>query len=236
MKSWIVILSLLFPFFVAAQYPSFTREYWESEEELARGKIVRGAALGATGVVLIWPTAVMISRAKENPHKYLPLSVLFGAASMGAMGHGFASIGYGRKQLERASHWVEQYDLNPDSTDLNGQRSDYLHYEEKSALKMTLFGSYTTSIAALMITNGIIQSTRSESSVSADDISVWPYYAVGGALLPMGIRAIVRSRKRDGELEELKTDALSLGSRFTPFVTLSPQGDALFGAFYTRKF
>lgn len=219
-----------------AEYPEFSKEYWQDQEESARGKITRGAALGVTGAILIWPTAVMISRAKDNPHKYVPLSILFGAASLGAMGHGFASVGYGKKQRSTASHWVDQYNSSG-SPDVTEMQADYIHDQQKSALKMTLFGSYATSIATMMLTNGIIQSTRSEGDIAEDDISIWPYYAVGGALLPMGIMGIVNSRQRSSDLDELETNhSISARSQFTPFVTLSPQGDAVFGAYYSLRF
>lgn len=181
------IISILFSFtttMAQEQYPTFSQEYWKNEQDIAQGKIVRGAALGVTGLVLIWPTAVMISRSKENPSKYIPLSLVLGAASLGAMGHGFSSIGHGIKQKETATYWVEMYSTNPDSVDIAEQQEDYLYEQQVSASKSTIFGIYTATIATTLLTNGIIQSTRSDEDVAANDIHIWPYYAVGGTLLP----------------------------------------------------
>lgn len=235
MKQSLICILLMLTLVTSAEYPAFSKAFWEGERELAQGKITRGAALGVTGAVLIWPTAVMISRARENPHKYVPLSVLFGTASLGAMGHGFASIGSGKRELATAERWINEYAHHPHSVDRNEEQSDWLSYQEKSAAKITVFGAYTVSIAGMMITNGIIQSARSDGEIEGDDISVWPYFAVGGALLPMGISSIVKSRKRSDELSELRIASVASRSQFIPFAAPAP-GEMIFGAVYTLRF
>ena len=222
-----------------AEYPSFNQSYWESEQDIAQGKINRGAGLGIAGVLLLWPTAVMISRSKENPHKYVPLSIVFGAASIGAMAHGFSSISSGKEQKANASAWVQSYTDTPDSVTLEEQQEDYIAYAQESAQKTTVFGIYSASIATILLTNGIIQSSRNDADVASDDITTWPYYASGGALLSMGVLAVVKSRKSSSELDNLKstsTPTLLTRSQFIPFVSVSPKGEAVFGAYYSTSF
>ena len=233
----ILLVLLLIPTLAQEHYPTFSKEYWENEQEVAQGKIARGAGLAIAGAVLLWPTSVMISKAKDNPHKYVPLSIVFGAASLGALGHGISSMSGGKKEKATADYWVDQYTINPDSTDISKQQNDYIDQAQTSALKTTLFGVYSTSVAAVLLTNGIIQSSRTDTDVASDDITVWPYYAIGGTLLPMGIMAIVKSRKSNNDLEHLATtNSLTSRSQFLPFVTVSLKGDMIYGAVYSLRF
>jgi hypothetical protein len=236
--SIVILISLLISFSNAQEeYPSFSKEYWENEVEVAQGKIVRGAALGIAGAILIWPTVVMISKAEDNPHKYIPLSIVFGAASIGAIGHGFSSVANGKKERSLASDWVEKYSNSSDSIDNSKEENDYIDYQKKSAMKTTIFGAYTISIAATLLTNGIIQSSRSDEEISSDNIHILPYYIIGGTLLPMGIFSIVKSRRKDSELDELKTTTnISSRSQFIPYVTFTLEGKPLYGAFYRMTF
>jgi len=244
MKTKISIVTLLIflsIWHISAQesFPSFNKEYWESEQASAQGKITRGAALGIAGALLLWPTAITISRSRDNPQKYLPLSIILGATSIGAMAHGFSSIHEGKKEREQAQQWIDTYTTSPDSVNREQEQRDYLATQQLSAQKTTVFGVYATTIATALLTSGIIQSTQGESFQRAKDIHPWPYYTIGGALLPMGIAAIVSSRKKAHSLSDLEQSlppVSSINSQWIPFVTLGNSGELVFGAVYSLHF
>lgn len=243
MKNRSAVLIIIFVLFTIGsaqeEYPNFSKEYWQNEQELAQGKMTRGAALGISGLILIWPTAILISRSKDNPRKYIPISIAMGAASIGAMAHGFASIRHGKKQKATATEWVEQYTNNPGSVDRSAEQDDYINAQLQSAHKTTIFGAYTVSIATLLLTNGIIQSTRSDEDVTTDDITIWPYYAAGGVLISTGIWSIIKSQKKKVSIDELaatSTTSSTAKPQFIPFVTITPKGKPMFGAFYSMNF
>lgn len=193
----------------AEMYPRFERDYWVSEQDLAKGKMQRGVGLGMLGLVSLWPTSVLIARAADNPQKYFALSAVFGISTIGATLHGFGSVGFGKKQLDAATQFVRAYD-SKDSTgvssvDNEAEREEYLAATRKTSKKVLLFGAFLATQGAILLTNAIWQSVRKRGGEEMGDIKIWPYYLVGGLLLPGGVALIVKSKHKLNGLDTLAT-------------------------------
>ncbi|MBN1577266.1 MAG: hypothetical protein JW913_11980 [Chitinispirillaceae bacterium] len=239
-KFGIIGIALIFlPFSLRAreQYPDFDREYWVNEQALAKGKMSRGAGLGVLGLVSIWPATVMITRAKENPRKYAALGAVFGLSTLGATLHGFGSVGFGKKQKDAAASFIGDYDIDPDSVNIDEQRSEYLHGRRKTARKVILFGSYLTTISTILLTNGIVQSIRKGRGAEMNGIRVWPYYMAGGLLLTAGVRISVKSKRKLDDLDALgATASVPLQAGIVPFYYITENGRSVFGVSFMNSF
>ncbi|MBN2716200.1 MAG: hypothetical protein JXX14_10125 [Deltaproteobacteria bacterium] len=239
MTGW-VLLVCLFPLAAHAteSYPDFNRDYWVTQQDLAKGKMQRGAGLGVLGIVAIWPTTVMIAKAKDNPHRYIALSGVFGAAAIGAMLHGFGSVGFGKKQKDRATSFIEQYDRADAGVSLESQQTSYLRDTRKSTLKVMRFGVYLTGIAAILLSNAVVQSVRRHNGKDMDGIRIWPYYLAGSLLAAAGVGITIRSKKKGDDLNALENSSLPVagGNGIFPFYVTTPDGGAAFGMSLSSSF
>lgn len=215
--SAVMLFSVALP---AAEYPPFDQKYWEDEEGKARGKILRGAVLGATGLVTAAPTAVLAVKAAENPEQYLAYSAAVGIAALGMTLHGFFSIGFGARQRDKAAGYVELYKQNSAEVNQKEERADFLRTQKKSTGKMILFGIVLDVQAAVLLANGIVLSVRKSNNTLSDGVTIWPTYLTGGLLLLGGTAfAVLRGRKY--------LDLVDLGRRTAPVgeVSFAPMVD-----------
>ncbi|MBN2341623.1 MAG: hypothetical protein JXR45_09045 [Deltaproteobacteria bacterium] len=221
----------------AESYPVFDRDYWVHEQELAQGKINRGLGLGVVGLGLIWPTSVIISKTTQNPQKYWALSTVFAMASIGATLHGFGSVGFGRQQKNTAGEFVAAYDADPQTVDISSEQSDYLHAKRKTNRKTMVFGGYLSTVGAVLLSNGIVQSVRKHRGAQMDDIRVWPYYLAGGLLIPLGVAIMVRSQKKLRDLDALEASTPPAQTTvIAPFVQSSLNGSPVWGVSFSSHF
>ena len=241
MKRFIILLFLvsLLPSMAMAgeSYPTFDRDYWVKQQDLAQGKIHRGAGLGILGLVSIWPTSLMIAKATKDPPKYLALSGLFVAGTLGALFHGFGSVGFGKDQKDTATSYVKQYDVNTGVVDVAAQQKTYLDDKRKSTKKVRLFGVYLSGLGTMLLTNGVVQSVRKHQGKDVSDIHIWPYYVAGGLLMAGGVAIFIRAHKRLSDLTDLENSTPSpVTGGVTPLLGLSPNGDAVLGVSFGSSF
>ena len=252
MRKWIFIiftvLTLFGPGGVSAgeNYPSFDREYWVTQQSLAKGKIKRGAGLGVLGVVSIWPTSMMIARAAKEPVRYWAPAAIFGMGTVGAILHGFGSVGYGKKQRDTARSFVSQYDAQGDAVDVASQQQVYLHDTRKTATKTMLFGIYLSAMSAVLLSNGVTQTVRNHRGADLDGVRIWPYYLGGSLLAAAGTGIILLSKKKLDQLDTLEQSSEQFSEQsseqsleqssvalsdhgLAPLVIVEPNGDAVLG-------
>ncbi|MBN2525628.1 MAG: hypothetical protein JXR76_04480 [Deltaproteobacteria bacterium] len=201
-----LVFMLLFPATLSATetYPAFSRDYWQEQHSLATGKMRRGAGLAALGLISIWPTSLMISKAVDNPQKYTALSAVFAMATLGASLHGFGSVGFGKKERDAATSFMDAYDANPANVDLDAQKSEFVRDKQKSTRKILIFGSYLATLSTVLLSNAIYQTVRKQRDADMAGIRIWPYYLAGGLLLAAGGGIIIRSKMKLDDLALLK--------------------------------
>lgn len=229
--TWLVVVFFC-PILLHAQesYPDFDREYWVQQQDLADGKIKRGAGLGVLGLVAVWPASMMIVRAKERPQKYFALSTVFCLSTLGAILHGFGSVGYGGKQRDAAAGFVGEYDFNPGSVSIDAQQSEVLHSQRKTARKVMLFGGFLAAEALVLLTNGGVQSVRKGRGEDMKDIRIWPYYLSGGLLLAAGIGIVIKSKRTLDDVKSLEhSTTIPTQAGISPFYGTTENGNSIFG-------
>ena len=176
-------------------YPEFNQNYWEQEQLKARGKIMRGAVLGPTGLAVAAPTIILAIEAMDNPEQYMAYSIATGIAALGMTFHGFFSIASGIRGQNKSAYFVGHYKNNPPSVPAEEERDYYIRMQKKSAGKMVLFGMVLDVQATVLLANGIVLSVRKNNDELSGDIVIWPSYLIGSFLLAGGT-ALAFSRAR----------------------------------------
>ncbi len=212
-------------------YPEFNRKYWADAQSSAKGKIVRGAILGAVGIASIAPSAILAVKAGKNPRKFLAYSVVSGIATLGLTFHGFFSINTGAAERDRAAAFVRQYDTDPSTVDPAEERSVYLDSEMTSTRKMVLFGAVLGVQGAVLLANGIALSIRKHKGLSIGDIKIWPSYLLSGLLLGGGGAFLGIKSARYKQLGDLEHQAppVANGLLLRPYITTDPLTAAVEG-------
>ncbi len=205
------------------KYPDFNRQYWEAEEAKAHGKIMRGAVLGATGLVTVAPTAVLAIKASENPEQYLAYSAVVGIAALGMTLHGFFSIGFGARERDAASRFAKRYALDPGSVKTDEERSWYLKNKKKSTGKMVLFGIVLDIQAAVLLANGSVLAVRESRGDLSSDVRIWPSFLAGGLLLLGGTAFAIWKGRQFVRLKDLEgRPSESVKTYFMPILGIDP--------------
>lgn len=208
-------------------YPDFNRQYWEQEQVKARGKMLRGAVLGPTGLAVGAPTAVLAIKAADDPEQYLAYSIATGIAALGMTFHGFFSIVSGARGRDKAAYFVSGYPSDPPAVNPEEERDYYIRMQKKSAGKMVLFGLVLDVQAAVLLANGIVLSVRKSHDELGGDVVFWPSYLIGGFLLAGGTTlAILRARRYFalGDLGRQPAPSKSEVS-FAPMLYVDPETD-----------
>ena len=215
----------------AESYPEFSQKYWEDERDGAKGKMIRGAALGALGVISIAPTAVLTVKAVKNPRKFLAYSVISGIATLGLTFHGFFSISFGGEQRDKAEYFINQYKTDAASVDVVEERAYYLDTEKKSTRKMILFGAVLGAQGAILLANGIVLSIRKRKGLSIDGIKLWPSYLLGGLLFAGGATFVGLKAARYKQLGSLENQPISAANALLirPYISADPVTASLEG-------
>lgn len=179
--------------------PAFDGEFWEGQRAAATGKIRRGAGLAVLGAISAVPSAILIARTTENPERFAGWAAAMGLATVGMTGHGVGSVGFGAKQRRRAEGFVRDHEGS--AGDLRVQEEAWLRDQRKTSVKLALFGSFLILESAALLTHGSVLAGMKSRGDDLGGAVLWPYFAVGGALLPVGVLIVVRSVARYREYE-----------------------------------
>ncbi len=212
------------------RYPDFNQQYWEQEQIKARGKMLRGAVLGPTGLAVGAPTAVLAIKAADNPEQYLAYSIATGIAALGMTFHGFFSIVSGVRGRDKAAYFVEGYTANPPSVSPEEERDYYIRMQQKSAGKMFLFGLVLDVQAAVLLANGAVLSVRKSNDELSGDVVIWPSYLIGSFLLAGGTAFAIMRARRYVALRDLGRQSTSPISEvsFAPLLHVDPETGTLY--------
>jgi hypothetical protein len=215
----------------AESYPQFSQQYWEDERDRAEGKIVRGAVIGALGVVTIAPSTIWAMMAVNHPEKFLANSLISGIAALSLTFYGFFSIHYGGEQRDRAESFINQYKVNPSGVSLDEEQAYYLDTEKSAARKMIIFGSMLGLQGSILLANGIVLSIRKHKGRSIGDSRIWPSFLLGGLLVGSGGAVIAAEAVRYKQLGDLKNQPPPTGNALLirPYFTVHPFTSALEG-------
>jgi hypothetical protein len=212
-------------------YPEFNQKYWEGEKDNAKGKILRGAILGAVGVAAVAPTTVLTIKAVKNPEKFLAYSLVSGVAAIGLTFHGFFSVSFGAEQRDKADYFINQYKNDPSSVSRDEEQAYYMNTEKKSTAKTIIFGAVLGAQGAILLTNGIVLSVRKRKGISIGGIKVWPTYLLGGLLLAGGTSLAAAKTVHYRQLKQLENNTTwtATAVMIRPYFRADPDTSSLEG-------